>query len=64
MRNYLGIMMSPPQESDEWSFQNFSTGFKKIMMTHPQFNDIGNGGEVIVYQVSIIFNRIILIPIF
>ena len=41
MRNYLGIMMSPPQESDEWSFQNFSTGFKKIMMTQPQFNDIG-----------------------
>ena len=42
MRNYLGIMMSPPQESDEWSFNNFSSGFKKVMMTQPQFSDIGN----------------------
>ena len=41
MRHYLGIMMSPPQETDEWSFQNFSNGFKQVMLTHPQFNDIG-----------------------
>ena len=41
MRNYLGIMMSPPKESDEWSFKNFSNGFKNVMMTHSQFNDIG-----------------------
>ena len=34
-------MMSPPKESDEWSFKNFSNGFKQVMMTHPQFNDIG-----------------------
>ena len=33
--------MSPPKESDDWSFKNFSNGFKKVMMTHPQFNDIG-----------------------
>ena len=43
MRHYLGIMMSPPQETDEWSFQNFSYGFKQVMLTHPQFNDIGKG---------------------
>ena len=41
MKSYLGIMMSPPKESDDWSFKNFSNGFKKVMMTHPQFNDIG-----------------------
>ena len=41
MRHYLGIMMSPPQETDDWSFQNFSNGFKQVMLTHPRFNDIG-----------------------
>ena len=43
MKHYLGIKMSPPKESDEWSFKNFSQGFKQIMTTQPQFNDIGKG---------------------
>ena len=50
MRHYLGIMMSPPQETDEWSFQNFSNGFKQVMLTHPQFNDIGK--ELIYHKVQ------------
>ena len=50
MRHYLGIMMSPPQETDEWSFQNFSNGFKQVMLTHPQFNDIGK--ELIYHMVQ------------
>ena len=42
--------MSPPQETDEWSFQNFSNGFKQVMLTHPQFNDIGK--ELIYHKVQ------------
>ena len=42
--------MSPPQETDEWSFQNFSNGFKQVMLTHPQFDDIGK--ELIYHMVQ------------
>ena len=38
MRNYLGIMMSPPQETSEWAYKNFTARVKAHMVKGPFAN--------------------------
>ena len=39
MRHYLGVMMSPPLESSQWSYMNFTQRVKKHMLNGP-FKDL------------------------
>lgn len=35
MRHYLGIMMSPPKETSNWSYANFTARVKEHMVSGP-----------------------------